>query len=129
MRLTIAIIILIPSAAFGFTITRTSSPVFYLDTSITPTLEGMYVSYQINNNSAINYPDIWVRIGSFGGGVISLSPNEDGLVHLGPLGPGQTKTAFFYLRAGSETAVAQTHTVTIYPSRAPVGQLASANSA
>jgi len=114
-------------AAFGFTITRTSSPIFYLDTSITPTLEGMYVSYQINNNSGISYPDIWVRIDNFTGGVVSLAPGEDGLVHLGPLGPGATKTAFFYLRAGSETAIAQSHTVTVYPSRPPVSPLASAS--
>jgi len=113
------------STTFGFTITRTSSPIFYLDTSITPRLEGMYVSYQINNNSGVNYPDIWVRIDNFTGGVISLAPAEDGLVHLGPLGPGQTKAAFFYLQAGSETAVPQSHTVSVYPSRAPVGQLAS----
>jgi uncharacterized repeat protein (TIGR01451 family) len=113
------------SLTFGFTITRTSSPIFYLDTSITPTLEGMYVSYQINNNSGISYPDIWVRIDNFSGGVVSLAPGEDGLVHLGPLGPGQTKTAFFYLRAGSETAVPQLHTVSVYPSRAPAGLLAS----
>jgi len=117
----------VAGTAFGFTVTRTSSPIFYLDTSITPALEGMYVSYQINNNSGISYPDIWVRIDSFSGGVISLAPGEDGLVHLGPLGPGETKTAFFYLRAGSETAVAQSHTVRVYPSRAAVGQLASAS--
>jgi uncharacterized repeat protein (TIGR01451 family) len=114
------------SLSFGFTITRTSSPIFYLDTSITPTLQGMYVSYQINNNSGVSYPDIWVRIDNFSGGIVSLAPGEDGLVHLGPLGPGETKTAFFYLQAGSETAIPQTHTVSIYPSRAPVGQLASA---
>jgi uncharacterized repeat protein (TIGR01451 family) len=115
------------SSTFGFTITRTSSPVFYLDTSITPTLQGMYVSYQINNNSGITYPDIWVRIDNFSGGVISLAPSEDGLVHLGPLGPGETKAAFFYLRAGSETAVPQAHTVSVYPSRVSAASLASAS--
>src|SRR5262245_9598146 len=74
-------------SGFAFVITRTSSPIFYLDTSIAPTLQGMYVSYQINNNSGVTYPDIWVRIDSFGGGVISLAPLEDGLVHLGPMAP------------------------------------------
>ncbi|MCI0746566.1 MAG: hypothetical protein L0Y58_14290, partial [Verrucomicrobia subdivision 3 bacterium] len=115
------------SPGLAFVITRTSSPIFYMDTSITPALEGMYVSYQINNNSGVTYPDIWVRIDSFTGGVISLAPGEDGLVHLGPLGPGETKTAFFYLQALSQTSVPESHTVRIYPSRAPIEELANAS--
>jgi len=127
-RLSILLLWLAASASvFGFTITRTSSPIFYIDTSITPTLQGMYVAYQINNNGGVSYPDIWVRIDTFGGGTISLAPGEDGLVHLGPLAAGQTKAAFFYLQASSATALAQTHTVRIYPSKNPIGELANAN--
>jgi uncharacterized repeat protein (TIGR01451 family) len=127
-RLVILFVLLAAShSASGFVITRTSSPIFYLDTSITPTLQGMYVSYQINNNSGSSYPDIWVRIDSFTGGVISPAPGEDSLMHLGALAPGQTKAAFFYLQASAATAVAQTHTVRIYPSRAAAGELANAS--
>src|SRR4051795_7382613 len=123
IRLLLALMLLACSApAFGFVITRTSSPVFYIDTSVTPTLQGMYVSYQIKNDSGVNYPDIWVRADSFGGGIVSLAPGEDGLVHLGTLAAGQTKTAYFYLQAASATAAAQTHTVRVYPSPLPVSQ-------
>jgi uncharacterized repeat protein (TIGR01451 family) len=115
------------SPAFGLVITRTSSPIFYLDTSITPQLQGMYVSYQISNNDGASYSDLWVGIDSFSGGVISLAPNEDGLMHLGPLAPGETKTAFFYLQTSAATSLGQTHTIRVYPTRPPVGAVASAS--
>jgi hypothetical protein len=87
----------------------------------------MYVSYQVSNNDGTSYPDLWVGIDSFSGGVISRGPTEDGLMHLGPLAPGQTKTAFFFLQASGETALAQTHTVRVYPTRPPVAALATVN--
>ena len=121
------LLVFMPQLASALIITRTSSPVLYMDMGITPSLQGMYVAYQINNNSGINYQDIWVGIDSFTGGVISLAPNEDGLVHLGSLAPGQTKTAFFYLQASSVTATPQTHTIRIYPDRTGSSQLASDN--
>ena len=114
-------------SAFALVITRTSSPIFYLDTSIVPRLQGMYVSYQVSNNDGTSYPDLWVGIDSFSGGVISLGPNEDGLMHLGPLAPGQTKTAFFFLQASGETLVPQAHTIRVYPTRPPTTALATAN--
>ncbi len=113
--------------AGAIVITRTSSPVFYLDTSIAPGLQGMYVSYQIYNDNGIVYPDLYVRIDSFSGGVISLAPGEDGLMHLGSLAPGQTKTAFFYLQAGSATTTPQSHVVHVYAAPPPAGELASAS--
>src|SRR5687767_13108518 len=128
MRLLLrALFLLAPQLSSAVIITRMSSPVFYMDTSITPTLQGMYVAYRIENNNGVNYPDIWVRIDSFGGGVISLAPNEDGLVHLGPLAAGQSKTAFFYIQANSATSTPQTHTVRVFPDRFASSQLASAS--
>jgi uncharacterized repeat protein (TIGR01451 family) len=115
------------SSGVALVVTRTSSSIFYLDTSITPQLRGMYVSYQISNNDGTSYSDLWVGIDTFSGGVISLAPNEDGFMHLGPLAPGQTKTAFFYLQASGATTVPQTHTVRVYPTRPPAAQLASAS--
>jgi len=118
---------MLPGSLFGFVITRTSSPILYVDTSITPMLQGMYVSYQVNNNSGVNYPDLWVRIDTFTGGIISPAPGEDSVVHLGPLAAGQTKAAYFYLQASAATAVAQNHTIRIYPSRTVAGELANAS--
>ena len=110
--------------AQAFTITRTSSPVFYIDSP--SNLKGMYVSYQIVNDSATNYPDVWAAVDTFTGGVVSLAPGEDGVVNLGSMAPGQMKTAYFYLQASGATVAAQSHTVRVYPTRPPAGQLASA---
>ena len=126
-RVSVLLLLLTAQVVSALTITRVSSPVFYMDTSITPALRGMYVAYQIGNNDGVNYADLWVRIDSFTGGIITLGPNEDGLAHLGPLAPGQTKTAYIYLQASSATLAPQTHTVRVYPNRVGVGQLASAN--
>src|SRR5437773_11431883 len=80
----------IQEAHAAFSITRTSSSVFYLDTSASPQLRGMYVSYQITSTTAMT--DVWAEINSFTGSVISRAPNEDGVVHLGAFSAGQTKT-------------------------------------
>src|SRR5215212_9975938 len=111
--------------AQAFTITRTSSPVFYTDFGAN--IRGMYVSYQILNNSATSYPDVWVAVDTFTGASVSLAPNEDGIVQLGPMAAGATKTAYFYIQATANTATPQTHTVRVYPTRPPTSQIASAS--
>ncbi|HVG34922.1 MAG TPA: hypothetical protein VM911_17765, partial [Pyrinomonadaceae bacterium] len=112
-------------SAQAWTITRTSSPKFYTDFGAG--IRCMYVSYQITNNSASNYTDIWVAADTFTGASVTLAPGEDGIVQLGSMAAGQTKTAFFYIRALSNIAAPQTHTVRIYPTLPPTGQLASAS--
>lgn len=113
------------ATAQAFTITRTSSPVFYTD--LRAGQSGMYVSYQILNNSATSYPDVWVQIDTFTGGVVSLAAGEDGIVQLGAMGPNQMKTAFFYIQASALTLNAQSHTVRVYTARPPSApQVASA---
>src|SRR5439155_7098667 len=101
----------VPSAALAqFTITRVSSPTFYLDTG----LNGMYAGYEIKNTSATTYPDVWVDISNFTGGFVTLAQNEDGVAHLGQMAPGDAKMAYFYLQASAATALAQGHTIGIH---------------
>lgn len=109
-----------------FTITSTSSPVFYIDSGVSPQLKAMYVSYKICNTSGTNYPDIWVTVSNFTGGVVSLAPYEDGIVHIGPINAGQCKTAFFYLQASGPTTTPQSHTVSVFAGPPPGTALASA---
>jgi fimbrial isopeptide formation D2 family protein/uncharacterized repeat protein (TIGR01451 family) len=109
------------------TITRTSAPKFYIDSGTSPQLLGTYTSYQITNTGVTTIPDVWVGIGSFTGGVVSLATNEDGVMHLGTLTAGQTKTAFFYLQASGATTVDQTHTISVYPTIPPTTTLATAS--
>ena len=115
-------------SAQAITITRTSSPIFYIDSGGNPTaLRCMYVSYQITNNGSYQ-PDVWVDISNFTGGVISLAPNEDGVERMGAMNAGETKTAYFYIQASGATSTAQQHTISVYNGR-PSGGLviASAN--
>ena len=101
-------------------ITRTSSPVFYIDTGISPSPIGNYVSYTITNTSGSAYADLWVKLESFSGGRITLAAGESGIAHVGSLANGSSKTVFFYLAntAGTgNTSTAQSHTVSLYSTR------------
>jgi uncharacterized repeat protein (TIGR01451 family) len=107
------------SARAAITITRTSSPIFYSD--IGHSLDAMYVSYQITNGDAVAYPSVYATISNFTGGVVSLAGGDSGAHALGSLAPGQTKTAFFFLKATAGTATAQTHTITVLNGPAGIG--------
>jgi uncharacterized repeat protein (TIGR01451 family) len=99
-------------------ITRTSSPVFYIDTG--ESIVGNYVSYTITNTSGSAYADLWVKLESFSGGRITLAASEDGIVHVGSLANGASKTVFFYLAnttGTGNTSTAQSHTVSLYSTR------------
>ncbi len=82
-----------------------SSPKFYIDPDKAPPWTGMYVVHSISSSSAQS--DIWVKVDSFTGGVVSLADNEDGKVSLGAIAAGETKMAYFYLKATIETITPQ----------------------
>ena len=104
------------TTARAVTITRTSSSVYYYDSSARPTeLRCMYVAYRVTNDGGYE-PNVYATIGSFTGGIVSIAPNEDGVVHLGAMNAGESKMAFFYLQVTGtgDSLVAQTHTVRVY---------------
>jgi uncharacterized repeat protein (TIGR01451 family) len=109
------------NASAAINIVCTSGDQFYIDAS--DNLSGRYVSYQITNTGPANYDDIWVEIGNFTGGVVSLAPNETNLYHLESLTVGATKTAFFYLQASNVTLFPQSHTISVYEGQPPSGTL------
>src|SRR5438067_9951230 len=92
-----ALLLLACASQASVTITRTSSPIFYSD--IGHSLDAMYVSYQITNGDAVTYPSVYVTASSFTGGIVSLGGGDSGAHALGSFAPGQTKTAFFFLKA------------------------------
>src|SRR5215210_6005961 len=118
------------ATARAVTVTRTSSPIFYYDTSINPQLRCMYVSYRVTNDGSYQ-PDVYATIGSFTGGVVSLATNEDGVVHLGAMNAGESKTAYFYLQAvgSNDNLTPQSHTIRVYGGNPSAGasQIASAS--
>ncbi|MCC5616139.1 DUF11 domain-containing protein [Nostoc sp. CHAB 5836] len=101
-------------------ITRISSPVFYIDTGVSPSPQGMYVGYTINNTSGSAYPDLWVKLENFTGTRLGLASTENGIVHVGPLAAGASRTVYFYVMSsgtGNTLTPLQTHTVSLYPTR------------
>ncbi|RAM48522.1 MAG: hypothetical protein C6Y22_27225 [Hapalosiphonaceae cyanobacterium JJU2] len=101
------------------TITRISSPVLYIDTGVSPSPVGNYVGYTIKNTSGSAYSDLWVKLGNFTGSRISLATSEDGIMHVGPLASGASKTVFFYLSTSGtgSTSTSESHTVSLYSTR------------
>lgn len=100
------------AAHAAFTITSTSSPVFYTDTSVSPNLVCNYQSFTVTSTTAV--ADAWAGIGSFTG-PLALGGGEDGKFHFGAFTAGQTKAAFFYVCSsftGSTTTGG--YSVTIY---------------
>ena len=116
MRASVALVLLallVPSIALGaVTITRTSAPEFYID--VGDNLYCQYVSYAIENTGPGSYEEIWVELSDFTGSSVAIADTETGMVKLGGIGVGESKTAFIYLQAAAETAVPQSHVATVY---------------
>ena len=110
-------------------VTRVSGPVLYLQSGTSPALDSAYAMYRVTNTSGSAVPDLWVRIGSFGGPKIGLAPSESGLAHPGALSAGAATNAAFYLRASGENLTPETHTVRVYSTRPDLagGPLCEAN--
>jgi hypothetical protein len=102
----------------------------YIDASSSnPTLHGSYIGYTVTNNDTAAQSDVWVTIGSFAGGVVSLAPNGASTVHVGALAAGASRTVYFFVQAATATTTAQTHTITVYSGKPGSGgsQVASQN--
>lgn len=102
-----------PCSSSNLTITRISTPIFYIDSSVSAL--DAYVGFSITNNGA-SIPDLWVKLQNFSGGVLSLSTNENGVSHVGPLASGATARVFFYVHATGPSNVTQAYDVAVYPS-------------
>ncbi len=60
-------------------------------------LRGNYVGYTITNGGSTASGELWVTLDAFTGGRIGLAANEDGIVRVGVLAPGQSVQVYFYL--------------------------------
>ncbi len=105
-------------------ITSSWGNVIYLDTAgnVSPNLLANYVSYNVTNDTGAAITDAWVTLGNFTGGFVSLAPLENGVVHLGPMAAGATRTVYFYLTVDCSSfqsgkcniSTAQNFTVSLY---------------
>lgn len=99
------------SAQAAFTITKTSSPVFYTDSA--KNLYCNYESFKVTSTTAVN--DVWARMDTFSA-FLGLGGNDDGKFHFGSFYAGETKAAFFYVCSSftGTTQTGQSYTVRIY---------------
>lgn len=91
------------------TISRSSSPVFYIDTGYTYG----YVSYKITTGASGSFNDLWIKADTFSSANLQLASSEDGLYRIGSIGSSSSATAYFYLN-GAATGTAQTFTLRLY---------------
>ena len=114
----LALIATAAEAHAAISITRTSGDVFYLSSQAgSNNIRNMYVAYRITNTGVAAETDLWVKLDTFTGGVVSLAAQEDGLYRLYALGPGESKMAYLYLTASGLSATPQSHTVHVYDHR------------
>jgi uncharacterized repeat protein (TIGR01451 family) len=118
ITLLLALVGIATGADAAITITRTSSSAFYVSSQAASNgIRNMYVAYRITNTGAAAEPDVWVKLDTFTGGIVSLASQEDGLYRLYTLNPGESKMAYLYLTASAVSPVAQGHTVRVYDRR------------
>ena len=114
------------------TIERLSGDTFYMGNA-GEGLTGNYEGFRITNTSATaTKPDLWVRSEAFTGynnnnaPVVTLQPTyEDGIRHIGALGPGQSANAYFYLIGTAENANAESHYCRVYATYPGLGSAAA----
>ena len=92
-------------------VTPSHSTIFYIDSGQGQNVDASYVGYQVNASAAKT--NVWVKVDSFSGGVVSLSNPGDSEFPLGDMSS-ETKTAFFLLKAPQNTTTAQSHIVHVY---------------
>ncbi|MFM6841674.1 MAG: MBG domain-containing protein [Candidatus Planktophila sp.] len=95
----------------GIRATATHSTIFYIDSGQGQNVDASYVGYQIN--STTNQSNVWAKVDSFSGGVVSLANPADAEFSLGSISS-ETKTAFFLLKAPSSTSTSQSHVLHVY---------------
>ncbi|MBI3424412.1 MAG: DUF11 domain-containing protein [Acidobacteria bacterium] len=99
------------AACAAGTITTASSPILYRDLGVANVTDE-YVAYKITAPSAIS--DLWVRLTPCTSCNVTLSTNEDGLYHVGPLGAGVMTTVYFYVHTTAATSTAQSLTLNLF---------------
>ena len=98
-------------ASNNIRVTPSHSTIVYIDSGQGQNVDASYVGYQVNASAAKT--NIWVKVDTFSGGVVSLSNPSDAEFPLGDMST-ETKTAFFLLKAPSSTSTSQSHLVHVY---------------
>lgn len=96
-------------------ITAVHGKVFYIDTGQNQFIDASYVGYKVTTTAAKS--NVWVRLDSFSGGVVSLSNPLDADMPIGNMTNSDNQMAYFLLKANKSTTLAQTHVVRVFIGR------------
>lgn len=102
------------SAHNGLKVYPSHGSVFYIDTGQGQEINATYVGYRVENTTGSTMENLWAQIGTFTGGVVSLSNPLDQKYRVGDVASGATEASFFLLQANQPTSTDQTHDITIY---------------
>lgn len=91
-------------------VTFLSDPVFTM--SLSDSYDANYIGYKVTPTAAVK--DLWVGLGNFTGGVITLAPNQSAYQASGPVAANTSAVSYFLAKGATVTTSAQSHTVTIY---------------
>lgn len=100
------------TAQNGITVAPKHGKIFYVDTGQSQNVDAAYVAYQINASSTKT--NVWAKLDTFTGGVVSLANPNDANLPVGDISAGSSQTAFFLLKAKGSTLSAQSHTLRVY---------------
>lgn len=96
-------------------ITAVHGKVFYIDSGQNQAIDAAYVGYKVTTTAIKS--NVWVRLDSFSGGVVSLSNPLDADMPIGNMANSDNQMAYFLLKANKSTNLAQTHVVRVFIGR------------
>jgi uncharacterized repeat protein (TIGR01451 family) len=117
--------------AWAIQIGLTSGANFYVDFTVSPTLQGDHISLMISNTDGVTYSNLWATLTGFTNTSMALGGGDPGRYPLGKLANTQGSPAFFYLQANTDPgngSYTNQFTVSIYDGFPGLGTLkASSN--
>lgn len=94
--------------------------VLYMDTGVSPRIDGAYIGYRVTNKTGSSISGWWVSLSNFTGGSVNLAYTRDQYMQLPTIANNETKTVYFLVKASTATKVAQNHTVKVFNGRPDV---------
>jgi uncharacterized repeat protein (TIGR02543 family) len=88
--------------------------VFYIDSGQRQNVDAAYAGYRVENIGATAKTNLWARVDSFTGGVVSLANASDAVFRVGDIATNQIQPAFFLMQAASSSTRAQSHVFRVF---------------
>lgn len=106
------------AAQNSITVTPSHGSAFYVDygSNVNPKIDASYIGYQVTlaANASTDLQNIWVKLSTFTGGVVSLANAADDKMQIASLARGTSNTVFFLMKATGATLTDQSHRVEVY---------------